>query len=181
MSIEIENTVQSLLVAAGVTFACKYKGERKNAMREGSTMDAWECEFTKTGAREVAQEFDFFTGLGLRAPATYFQKKQAQYQFNGLTANDISRRTNYALQYFSAVEKLRKPKAPSAASVLYSLVLDSEAGNETFYDWCGNLGFDTDSRKALATYEACQNNSNKLRKLFDRAMIEKLSEALQDY
>lgn len=54
---------------------------------------------------------------------------------------------------------------PSAADVVSSLVLDGSACDETFEDWCSNFGSDTDSRKALETYLACQEGGKKIRRL----------------
>jgi hypothetical protein len=45
-----------------------------------------------------------------------------------------------------------KLPAPKLADVLYSLLLDGEAADETFEDWCANYGYDSDSRKAEATF-----------------------------
>jgi hypothetical protein len=47
------------------------------------------------------------------------------------------------------------PCVPSAYDVLSSVLSDASAENENFIDWCDNLGFDTDSRKAVDMYEAC--------------------------
>jgi hypothetical protein len=35
--------------------------------------------------------------------------------------------------------------APPLADILYSLLLDSEAADESFEDWCANFGYDSDS------------------------------------
>lgn len=56
------------------------------------------------------------------------------------------------------------PKKPALDDVLYSLVMDARACEMSFYDLCSELGYDTDSRKALAIYEQCQTNTDKLRK-----------------
>ena len=57
-----------------------------------------------------------------------------------------------------------KPKEPTLEDVLYSLVIDSEACEMSFNEWCANFGYDVDSRKALATYTECQENTDKLAK-----------------
>lgn len=44
---------------------------------------------------------------------------------------------------------------PLLADVLYSLHMDASAADETFDDWCANYGYDTDSRKAFASYHEC--------------------------
>lgn len=58
-----------------------------------------------------------------------------------------------------------RPNVPDIVSVLYCLVSDAELGNDTFEDFCGNLGLDTDSRKALESYLGCQATSAKFRAL----------------
>ena len=54
---------------------------------------------------------------------------------------------------------------PQADSVLSSLLLDSSAIDQTFEDWCGEFGYDTDSRKAEKTYKACVKNGERLKRL----------------
>lgn len=72
-----------------------------------------------------------------------------------------------------------KPKKPLYDDVLYCLVSDADAAEMTFADWCSNLGYDTDSRKALSIYEQCQQNADKLRKAKIDIAAER--ERLQDY
>ncbi len=54
---------------------------------------------------------------------------------------------------------------PTAADVLYSLVADSSACDETLDDWASNFGLDSDSIKANALYLACQRSGKGTRKL----------------
>lgn len=61
-------------------------------------------------------------------------------------------------------EGKEKPTAPTLYDVFCSLKADATMG-ETFHDWCGNYGYDTDSRKAMETYIACQESENESRKL----------------
>lgn len=58
-----------------------------------------------------------------------------------------------------------KPTVPRLKNILYSLAQDAQSGTELFQDFCYNLEYDSDSRKALATYEACQENALKLRRI----------------
>ena len=51
---------------------------------------------------------------------------------------------------------------PSAADVLYCLLRDASLGEGSFRDYCADLGVDEDSRKALASYEACKRTARKL-------------------
>jgi hypothetical protein len=53
---------------------------------------------------------------------------------------------------------------PTAADVLWSLCSDARMGEETFEEFCSNLGYDTDSRRVYATWQACKRTAPKLRR-----------------
>lgn len=74
-----------------------------------------------------------------------------------------------------------RPVAPFAAIVLYGLISDESLAADTFEDFCANCGYDTDSRKALENYLACQEEGAKLRKIFTGAQLSEIRETLQDY
>jgi len=73
---------------------------------------------------------------------------------------------------------LPRPRAPSAAGVLYSLLLDSQAANQNFHDWCDDFGYDNGSKKATAIYEACLVNARKLRAI---GLPDTIAGMLEDY
>ena len=83
--------------------------------------------------------------------------------------------------YLQRVQELRKPQTPPIAGLLNSLIMDSAAAEQSFSSWCDSYGFDVDSRKALATYMTCQENSDKLHKVFSQAQIAHIQELLQEY
>jgi len=69
---------------------------------------------------------------------------------------------------------LTKPLAPTVRDVLQSLQSDASdihAGC-TFEEWADSLGYDSDSRRALAVYLACQEIHGQLRKLFGREVFD---------
>jgi hypothetical protein len=74
-----------------------------------------------------------------------------------------------------------KPKPPTLEGVLYSLLIDADARNMSFNDWCSDFGYDSDSIKAFNTYQACCESGKKLDIIYTRADIEDIREALQDY
>ena len=168
MSKEIEMKVNELLVAANAEMTAVYVGE---TVKDKWQCDAWRIHFENNAiirglAKSIMQSFDYYTGLGHR-------KAKDKNPYKNFGSDKY-----YHEQWNSA--KL-KPVKPSASSVLYSLILDSGASEESFEDWCSNFEHETDSRKAMEIYLACQENSNKLRKVFDRATIETLQKLLQDY
>jgi len=54
---------------------------------------------------------------------------------------------------------------PTAGQVLESLLTDAEAGAVSFEDFCGDFGYDTDSRKAYRTWQACKRTTISLHRL----------------
>ena len=74
-----------------------------------------------------------------------------------------------------------KPTAPSAAAVLHSLLLDAQAAEFAFEDWCSEYGYNADSRRALTIYFDCQGAAGKIAKIFTRKQIETLREMMKDY
>jgi len=51
-----------------------------------------------------------------------------------------------------------------------------DASSQTFADWCAEYGYDEDSRKAEATYRACQDAATTVRKVLSRADVVKFAE-----
>lgn len=91
----------------------------------------------------------------------------------------------FETDYFTGIghrnKVTRRAKNPTAADVLYSLVLDSSAADQSFDDWCGDYGYSNNSLKAFDTYRACCKNGAEMRKLFSPDQRRKLAELLQDY
>lgn len=162
----IDNAVLSALAEAGIVYTAKLLGERT---RDKWQCDAWAVTLTATqGAR--AEVFDYFTGLGHR---------QGPKRLNGSRCANPYAYGTHDWQRWNAGHL--RPVAPSTANVLHSLILDCDATSQSFADWCADSGYDTDSRKALATYEACQENADKLRSVIPRDTLATLTTLLQDY
>lgn len=73
----------------------------------------------------------------------------------------FGRKTLYDMEQ----EKQYKPRKPKVEEVLCSLLLDSIALDNTFEEWCSELGYDTDSRKAEKTFNESNSLGKKLKKL----------------
>jgi len=77
--------------------------------------------------------------------------------------------------------QVERPKKPTNADIMYSLLLDAYAANESFSDWCSDYGYDDDSIKALNTYKTCCEYAVHLRKTFSPDQIEAMRTVLEDY
>jgi hypothetical protein len=54
---------------------------------------------------------------------------------------------------------------PDAVDIVQSILMD--ATGDSFEDWCGNIGADTDSRRALKQWEACRESDRVMRVIFE--------------
>jgi hypothetical protein len=121
------------------------------------------------------QSFDYYTGVAHREMRKGLLWGEQKAEYKRLTAWNV-RLNEYGWQRLLELTKATPPKLDD---VLYSLVMDSSACEESFDDWCANYGYDTDSRKALESYLACQESAAKLRKAGVDIAAER--ERLQEY
>lgn len=137
--------------------------------------DEWQCdEWTILFNGEA---FTFKTGLGHRVKLNHGKLTPKQREELKELKECIS--ANFAIH--EIVQRQLIAVKPTQASVLYCLLLDSTANDESFNTWCDNLGYDNDSIKALNIYKACCDNAEKLNKVFTREQQQKLNELLEDY
>jgi hypothetical protein len=54
---------------------------------------------------------------------------------------------------------------PDAEGVIDCLLSDAQAGDQDFDEFCSDMGYDNDSRKAEKTWKACQALAPKIRQL----------------
>jgi hypothetical protein len=173
MTQAIEAKVDELLAQAGVRFDVRYVGRIKKDGGVGSK--PWDCDqwAITLSKGTVVWNTSYYTGLGLR--------KAMRPGADGLRVerkNPEPRNTN---DWHRWNEAHLKPIKPTAASLMYSLLLDGSALDESFPNWCGNFGYSTDSLKALNTYNECCAIGQQLRLLFTYAQRADLLLALQDY
>lgn len=83
-------------------------------------------------------------------------RSHPDYAGRGVVVNDE--------KYYDTVKARFDALAPvNVADVLESLFLDAMGSDQSFEDWCSDLGYDTDSRKALAVFHACRDTAAQLR------------------
>jgi hypothetical protein len=116
-------------------------------------------------------------GIGHRKLMPHAQRLvKRKHERNILNRNPKKSVENYRLYINELKKDTVIDKKPCIDDVLYSLVMDSMAMDESFIDWCDNFGYDSDSRKALDIYLKCQENANKLKKL-----VINISDALKKF
>lgn len=121
------------------------------------------------------QDFEYSCGIGHRIELDRFRKDE----FKKVMSKNPAKNKANLLMYIDELKKVSKPKPLNIDDILYSLVLDSSLSNETFDDFCDNLGYDNDSMKANEIYRACQKNTKKVRTFIKD--LEQAGELFQDY
>lgn len=91
-----------------------------------------------------------------------------------LRRNGASLATNYSMGSAYVGE-------PDLRDVFYSLLLDAEAGAQSFEDFCSDFAYDTDSRKAEKMWRACKATAVRLARLFSPDELSDLRELFEDY
>ncbi len=161
MSKETDDAVDAFLTSIFVEYHVTHMGEGK--------LDEWEHDrwsVTFKGPNKTRCETEFRTGLGLRKKA---KRPVWEAKIEGPRGAARFHRLN------------DKPQAPRAASVLYSLLMDGQALDISFNNWCDECGYDPDSMKAFSIYQACCEIGKKMHTMFNRENRETLAKLLEDY
>lgn len=102
--------------------------------------------------------------------------------FKGVTANTKAKEEGYTIALKNIYDKgILRLKRVKISELVYCIMM--EYTDEVFDEWCANFGYDTDSRKALATYLECQNNWVRLRKALGAKFFEvrEIFQQVDDY
>jgi hypothetical protein len=174
MSKETDKQVAELLASAKIPYSAKFKPmSQPTAKRPTDLQVHWTITIG-------SHQFDYQTGIG-------HLPKRFEKLANSKMASDfgtLQAACELGVEGLTLSNRWHKrPEThPTAASVLYCLLSDSDAlDSPTFEEWASDLGYDTDSRKAEQIYRACIENGLKLRRVLGESNMVKLRELLQDY
>lgn len=172
---QIEANATATIAELEIEYSVIYIGERK---RDDWNCDAWSVTFKN---KDKAFSTEYYTGLGHRQikKSAFFDssikwRKVDTMQYEPICNKDSMYYINWAKQNLIPVK-------PPAAGVLHSLCMDSQALAMSFDDWANEYGYDSDSLKALNTYQACCKIAKDMLQVFTRKDIKALNELLQDY
>jgi len=93
---------------------------------------------------------------------TYSKLDQWQRDANQWTIELAYDNRTMTLDYFTGQGITEDP---TAADVLECLLSDATSADESFEYWCASYGYDTDSRSAERTHNACVEQTRNLRRL----------------
>lgn len=149
---------------------------------------AYSCRLVRNGREVWAGPFRL--GIGhVRLPksgsAELMRLEMSREEESMLAAMNSRPHANFRNKDLQASLCAKLAKAqnvrPDCEQVVSSLVMDGSAyfDGSRFEDWCADLGYSEDSRKALATFEACQEIGRALTRALSRQELDKLREWAQ--
>ena len=132
-------------------------------------MSKW-LVFLKKGD-SFEQEFEYSMGCAHRVWAqTVAQREHSAFgtirkgervQFR----KNLKKDSRVNIPIFQWFEKNTRPIQPKLEDILECLIMDIQASQGSFDDFCDEFGYDSDSRKAFSIWEKCCENNKKLRSL----------------
>lgn len=125
----------------------------------------------KVGSREMSGYFTKGSGLRIWRQSSWSSLQKPKGWSKGKRAQLVWNPTKYDRDAYLAWSE---PEPPTVAEVLDCLASDASGADQSFEDWCSDLGYDTDSRSAERTYNAVRQEMYDLRKLLGTADFETL-------
>lgn len=178
--IGVKDKIGVVLAEMGFSMNCKFIpfSQSRNKLEKYPSLN-WKVTILRND-REVLTT-DYMAGCG-HCPS---YKKVNPNSYDGRKLIKAECETGFQVKYVNALNHTQTIKSlpilPELRDVLYSLVMDTEAFEYDFEDWCANLGYDTDSRKAEKIYNEHVEIAHKLLRNIGTSGLERLREVYQDY
>lgn len=162
-------TTTAFIEAEGITMAAERASHNPNMAEPFEGSNHWVCTFTIEDGRYHPIFFPFSMGPAhmtvTKAAAQHLRRTFGSlakgWKVGERMPNVVFGGKSVAI---AEAEALCTPTSPDAETVLDCLAFDC-SGTEnarSFEEWADEYGYDHDSRKAEATYRACQETAAKL-------------------
>ena len=79
---------------------------------------------------------------------------------------------------FNAIANMARPKAEDCIACI---LMDAQATDYTFPDWCAEYGYSDDSREAERIFNLCKENGYKLQKILSPAEMEEAKKMQENF
>ena len=162
-----EQQAAEFLTVTGTTFTAEFLENGKHCEDDANNRDIYKITLKK-GQRKYSFKF----GQSLVNSTKYVDNvTKNEYTTNGSPLKGNMRVVT--LTYFSEYCRKVPGTAPTAYDVLACL---TKYDPGTFEDFCGEFGYDTDSRKAYKTYKAVKREWKNVAILFTDEQLDMLRE-----
>lgn len=173
---ETRAAVDALLAQHGVTMSATFvpQSASRHSQEKDRTLN-WRIAFKRV-SNGASFAIDYSQGVG-HIPKIIGKSYPMEMQAREWEASEKGRYQARANSSFAT-----KPlPPPSAANILYCITSDASCIDDTFEDFCANLGYDTDSRKAEAIYNACRAQTRDAQRVLGRDLLDAAAKLLEGY
>ena len=172
---EIEQYARDLIAEKSIKIESTRIGHRSGGADDDWNKDAghWRIRISHPSGREISFEYSMGSGHRVWRKGVHIQGWQGQFRSRPVAGGrpDPVRRTQFVE---SAIERWTDFPDPDPVSVLHSLLLDGEAANYSFSEWCDDYGMNSDSIKARDMWMQCVEHGHAIRAMlgerFDEAL-----------
>lgn len=177
------------IAALGLTYTATFipQSQSRNADAKHKSLN-WHVRVTRNGvtiAADYTQGIAHVPGYQTLPRTLYFERLQQEYDNISETGKYPDKPTHKHVHEhgtrldINPMYRVLPLPSPDLADVLYTLV--SDATDAPYDYWCGDYGYDTDSRKAFDTYQTCVDIGFKLRRMLGDDGLRQLRDLFQDY
>lgn len=93
--------------------------------------------------------------------------KQQNYNNHTITVTNTETEQKISFEFWGSIMKPEVKTEDELLNAFYCFVSDAVSGNYSFNEFCGEFGYDEDSRKAEKTWKACKKSLEKLNKIYN--------------
>ena len=120
--------------------------------------------------------------------ATYTGSKPAQWgngresenwNHHKVTVTNKEHNLKTSFDFWASIARPNMETEYDILNAFYCFISDAISGYMTFSEFCGEFGYDEDSRSAEKTWKACKRASDKLKRIYDGDIYD-LSNRLQE-
>lgn len=84
-----------------------------------------------------------------------------------VTVTNTDNKQRCTFEFWASIARPVLNREYDILNAFYCFVSDSISGDMSFDDFCGEFGYDTDSRTAEKTWKACKRSAEKLNRIYD--------------
>lgn len=108
-----------------------------------------------------------------------YSKTQSNFNNHRVTVKHKGKQ--YSFDFWGSIAEPTIRTDQGNVFALYCSLSDAASGNEAFENFCGDFGYDPDSRTAERVYKACKRTLDKVERVFSCDLYELLNEIQEDW
>ena len=99
-----------------------------------------------------------------------------QQNWNNHVVTVTNNKKRFSFEFWGSIQDPEIKSDQENVFALYCALIDATCANETFKNFCGDLGYNEDSRTAERIYKACGRTLAKVNRVFDCDLYELCNE-----